>query len=61
MQKINSINQNVNSRKSKTVIQPVVETKVKTGINLFQYLSSNNFNVSTVSKSKFDYQPKLPK
>lgn len=53
MQKIsNSINQNVNNRKSRTVIQPVVETKIK---QVSQPVpipsSSNNFNVSTVSKS----------
>jgi len=53
MQKIsNSINQNVNNRKSRTVIQPVVETKIKQVSQPVPIPSpSNNFNVSTVSKS----------
>ena len=53
MQKIsNSINQNVNNRKSKTVIQPVVETKVRQVSQPVPIPSpSNNVTVSTVSKA----------
>ena len=48
----NSINQSVDSRKSRTVIQPVVETKVRQVSQPVPIPSpSNNVNVSTVSKA----------
>jgi hypothetical protein len=49
---INSINQSVNSDRVRTVIQPVVETKVKQVPQPVPIpSSSNNVTVSTVSKS----------
>ena len=48
---INSINQSVNSDRVRTVIQPVVETKVKQVPQPVPIPSpSNNVNVRTVSK-----------
>tara|TARA_A100001388_G_C28763162_1_gene499021 strand:+ start:741 stop:1205 length:465 start_codon:yes stop_codon:yes gene_type:complete len=48
---INSINQSVNSNRVRTVIQPVVETKVKQVPQPVPIPSpSNNVNVRTVSK-----------
>ena len=49
---LNSINQSVNSGGTRTVIQPVVETKVRQVPQPVPIPSpSNNVNVSTVSKS----------